>query len=384
MSKVLINETSLTAIGEAIREKNGSQDKYKPSEMAAAIGAIETGGCDIPEEAFNITGSATYYFGIGWEWFLNEYGNKITTKDLTSISHMFNALPNTTEIPFEINCKVGTNIDCQYTFHNCYNLKSIPKINNCKLYFTGSFFEGCRSLSYLPEDIESWFDWSHADSTSGGGRQSTFRYCYGLRWHKAICDFLNHGKPNSSNSQSIYYNGLASCICLDMILGLPIPHKEATWTTNAFSGTFSYCTRLSRMTFATDNGNPIEVKWKNQTLDLSGVGYVPNSFEDEVLQYSNITKEHLVNSNAAYQALKDNPNWYATSIYYCRYNHDSAVETINSLPDTSAYLATAGGTNTIKLKRYGGRDTDGGSVSNLTAEEIAVATAKGWTVSLSY
>ena len=67
---------------------------------------------------------------------------------------------------------------------------------------------------------------------------------------------------------------------------------------------------------------------------------------------------------------------------YSRYNHTSAVNTINSLPDTSAYLATAGGTNTIKFKSNAGSATDGGAISNLTEEEIAVATAKGWTVSL--
>lgn len=44
MAKVLVNETSLSAIADAIREKNGSNETYKPSEMAAAIGAIETGG----------------------------------------------------------------------------------------------------------------------------------------------------------------------------------------------------------------------------------------------------------------------------------------------------------------------------------------------------
>lgn len=44
MSKVLVNETSLTAIGDAIRSKNGTENKYKPSEMAAAIGAIPVGG----------------------------------------------------------------------------------------------------------------------------------------------------------------------------------------------------------------------------------------------------------------------------------------------------------------------------------------------------
>ena len=65
------------------------------------------------------------------------------------------------------------------------------------------------------------------------------------------------------------------------------------------------------------------------------------------------------------------------------YNHDSAVETINSLPDTSAFLAEAGGTNTIIFYRDQGANTDGGAIGNLTAEEIAVAAAKGWTVAFT-
>jgi hypothetical protein len=68
---------------------------------------------------------------------------------------------------------------------------------------------------------------------------------------------------------------------------------------------------------------------------------------------------------------------------YSRYNHDSAVRTINSLPDASAYLATTSGTNTIKFRGEAGSSTDGGAINTLTAEEIAVATAKGWTVSLA-
>lgn len=44
MGKVMVNESSLTSIGEAIREKNGTTNTYKPSEMAAAIVNIVTGG----------------------------------------------------------------------------------------------------------------------------------------------------------------------------------------------------------------------------------------------------------------------------------------------------------------------------------------------------
>ena len=44
MGKVMVNESSLTAIGEAIRGKNGTTNTYKPSEMAAAISNIPAGG----------------------------------------------------------------------------------------------------------------------------------------------------------------------------------------------------------------------------------------------------------------------------------------------------------------------------------------------------
>ena len=43
MSIVTIDDSYLTAIGNSIRAKNGSTTTYKPSEMAAAISAIETG-----------------------------------------------------------------------------------------------------------------------------------------------------------------------------------------------------------------------------------------------------------------------------------------------------------------------------------------------------
>ncbi len=44
MAKVLVNDSSLSAIADAIRTKKESTDKYKPSEMADAILSIESGG----------------------------------------------------------------------------------------------------------------------------------------------------------------------------------------------------------------------------------------------------------------------------------------------------------------------------------------------------
>ena len=44
MAKVLISESYLSAIADALREKLGTTDTYKPSEMADAVEEIETGG----------------------------------------------------------------------------------------------------------------------------------------------------------------------------------------------------------------------------------------------------------------------------------------------------------------------------------------------------
>ncbi|MCD8050282.1 MAG: hypothetical protein LUE89_01185 [Clostridiales bacterium] len=44
MGKVLVTETHLSAIADAIRMQNGEETTYKPGEMAAAIAALDTTG----------------------------------------------------------------------------------------------------------------------------------------------------------------------------------------------------------------------------------------------------------------------------------------------------------------------------------------------------
>ena len=144
-----------------------------------------------------------------------------------------------------------------------------------------------------------------------------------------------------------------------------------------FGGFVNACNRLKSLTFKTNNGTPIVAKWKNQTIDLSNyVGYASKA--ENITGYnSGLTTATQITDDASYQSLKDNLDNWTVLIQYSRYNHDSAVETINSLPDTSAY-----GTNTIKFKGDSGSATDGGAINTLTSSEIAVATSKGWTVTL--
>lgn len=44
MANVLVNDASLADIAEAIREKNGTEETYKPAEMGDAVRAIQSGG----------------------------------------------------------------------------------------------------------------------------------------------------------------------------------------------------------------------------------------------------------------------------------------------------------------------------------------------------
>ena len=58
MANVLVNDASLADIAEAIREKNGTEETYKPAEMGDAVRAIESGGgVGIILKDFNSTGS---------------------------------------------------------------------------------------------------------------------------------------------------------------------------------------------------------------------------------------------------------------------------------------------------------------------------------------
>lgn len=57
MAIVTINDEHLTNIAEAIREKNGTTDTYKPSDMPAAISAIQAGGGSTTKFEFIHNGS---------------------------------------------------------------------------------------------------------------------------------------------------------------------------------------------------------------------------------------------------------------------------------------------------------------------------------------
>lgn len=379
----------LSAIGAAIREKTGKTELLTLDQMPIEIASITTGGgsedCNglhLPEEALVITGDCTNKFSYnGWNWFVELYGDKITTQNLGNGHYMFYYSDELTSIPFALNFNLNTTTTLISLFENCYELTELPKIVG-KTIGLDHMFTGCSKLRVIPEDYFADVDFTPIknDTSSYGNKigGNLFNYCYSLR--STPLDFLaNENQAIDGYYYAMYYSLFYNCRNLDEIVSLPVNYRDKGITSNFFNETFSYCYRLKNMTFAVqEDGTPYTAKWKSQVINLSvGVGYGSNiSNTSGICGYnSGITADKEVKDDATYQALKDNPDWFTLNVAYSRYNHDSAVATINSLPDTSAY-----GTNTIKFKGASGELTDGGAINTLTEEEIAVATAKGWTV----
>ena len=393
MAKVFIEETTLTAIGDAIRGKEGTTALVPVNDMASRISAISGGGGDgdITAEDLTFTGNCSNLNQKGnWDWIFERFSNKVTFSGLTSMYYLFSE-SKLNAIPFMFN--VSNCNSFEYAFNNCNNLTVCPKIRGTLTFNTSLSFKQLITSSML-RNVDDLFDpdmldgWSTVKVTStysapkptNLGSLSSLRTVPQWLYKLRLCE---DSTVYPASSYTLYYELFAYCYTLDEIRDIPVWKCKATSSSNMFTSAFKNCYRLKSLTFETNSdGTPKVTEWKSQVIDLSinnYIGFNNGTYTGHIINYnSGITADKQVNDDATYQALKNDPDWFSTHIYYSRYNHDSAVETINSLPDTSAT-----GTNTIKFARTSGQNTDGGAIGNLTEEEIAVATAKGWTVTFA-
>ena len=391
MASVIIDDINLTNIANAIREKNGSSETYKPSEMPAAIGSIETGGGGGLTE-WTITHQATtvnYCPPTAYDG-LNEYmdGKSFTINldgNSTGLAFLFPSNDNLVDLSkVVINFNKGNAYSAATMFSGCDKLEYLPTLNvadSIKKELANFFnvFQYCYRLRYITDNF--WIPFMSLLETSksvGFNNRNLFLDCYSLRELPDMSAFNNITSSATNNSWHLYNIFTSGCCTLNAVENLPVLNTTNNITSNMFQGTFDNCYRLKDVIFTTDNGTPIARTWSNQTINLSSyIGYSSSSTSNILNYNSGITADKRVTDDATYAALKNDPDWFTTNMAYSRYNHDSAVRTINSLPDCST-----GSGNTIKFKGAAGSLTDGGAISNLTEEEIAVATTKGWTVSL--
>ena len=246
-------------------------------------------------------------------------------------------------------------------------------------------FDGANYIREIPESYNI-LDFSNV-KTENSGMRSIITRMNSLR--SISPEFM--AKMYSTVDRYIYESNFDTLPSIDELVNVPISGGDKEYTSSVLNSYFIRdCSRLKNFTFAKNNREPFVVKWKNEYLNFANkyIGYAQkknNSYETTeayILNYnSGITADKEVKDAATYEALKNDADWYTLDKQYSRYNHDSAVATINSLPDASAYLAANGGTNTIKFRGESGKLTDGGAINTLTEEEIAVATARGWTIS---
>ena len=405
--KIIRAKNDYDAVYEAGKQAGSGSDPVIESLEITSNGTYTATNCDgyspitvnVPQdgaptaEELVVTGSVSHRFASnGWNWFLAKYGNQMITKDITNCQNMFAYSGTLEEVPFQINVT-----DCSsfgYMFSGCDKLKDSPVIRGTIKWSTGTTFNDFGAFKYsrnidnvfTPEMMDGFSTVKITGAYSSAKPVLLARYS-SLRkvpdwWYKFRLNPESTVYPSYTNC--LYYLLFQQCSVLDEITNIPVWKCKGAQTSNMFNNFCSDANRLKTVTFETNpDGSPIVTEWKAQVIDLSNATGWATTENSIIVYNSGIRYDKLVDSDAKYEELKNDTDWYTTKTAWSRYNHDSAVETINSLPDTSAYLATAGGTNTIKFKGVAGSSTDSGAINTLTEEEIAVATAKGWTVTLA-
>ena len=345
---------------------------------------------------------------LDWEWFLDKYGNRIKVRlapnNPTAIFGQgytgdLNGVKLIEKVPGE-SCSIAQ-------MFKGYLGKKLPvpiwegtkPVSRIILTFSG-----CKNLT--DTEIKSFLSHFNFSGLTDSDFESLFNECQSVRNINSILAQL-HAQCKNFINKFINLSKLCNKTSVaDELVGLPVPGCDVAYDSQSsftesyyIDGIVNNANRAKKITFATKtDGTPYTVKWCNITISLvNQVGYATT--ENDILDHSSvhgITQEKKVSDATTYEALKNDPDYYVynnasqtydgkqvnVGLLYSRYNHTSAVETINSLPDCSAYCAEKNRTNTIKFKKYSGALTDGGGVNTLTEQEIAVATNKGWTVSL--
>lgn len=246
------------------------------------------------------------------------------------------------QVPFEFDAFESTNIT---------HLPNIVIENGDYIEVSNFSFSNCvELLSYSSNVIRP---------SNQQGMRGLFTNCYKLR--SVDSGFL----AAITNSSVDNYGGFQNCNSLDEIRGY-----KAIGNSNSF---LKGCFRLKTFCWITDGSGDIG----NKTVYMINIGYTAGTYgRTDFLNHTDFTTATEITDAASYAALKNNPDCWTADITYSRYNRASAAETITTLPTN-----TGTGNPVVQFVGNMGSSTDSGAINTLTAEEIAVATTKGWTVS---
>lgn len=381
MSKYVIDSSTLTSIADAVRTKGGTTDPIVVSDIPTAIANIPSGGGDLfTKEDFTFSGDLnSFNDGGSMDSLLTKAknANLLSFKDVTILNNSF----GNSKFDFEgvemhlagdqVSMTASQGIG--KIFYK-YKGKKLPKFTGKYSAVTGMIQYPFSNMSEVIDFVGVFddVDWSYRDanykSSSYNAAMNWFANNYKMR-HLPPSSVLKHF--DSTNTWgNLYRYSFESNYCLKEMVDLPVFDNQ--YMRISLTPRYNICRHF---TFETnEDGSPIVVNnWaSNQLIDLS------NAFGCNG-NYSYYEGANVINNDETYQQYKNNEDAFPILDEYSFYNHDAAVETLNSLPDASGIT---GYTNTIKFKGQAGASTDGGAINTLTEQEIAVAAAKGWTVTL--
>lgn len=373
MADYLIKDTTLTNIADAIRAKKSSTDKYTPAEMATAIASIESGGGELTEEDLTFTGDLSYFNYYGrMSKIIKKCGSKMRFNAVMSLTKAFkgNDPLNSDFSNWTINLYKCDLTEC---FSGQSYIKAYPKFQGTVVRLQNLFSQNI-PMELVPDDLfpagteficKEW----------GQNYYGIFSNCQKLKkvplWF-ANMSFTVDKDYNYQPYTTVYSSAFYSCYNLKE-LTLPIIPTPAKLKSNCFSTTFQDARSMRKFIFAPPPAGNESVLWSKQTINLADgeCGYNSTAYGSKAIY-----------DDETYNQNKNDPDARARKLEYSFYNHDSAVETIRSLPYTQMVdVPQSELQNVIKFYGKSGEKTDGGAINTLTAEEIAIATNKGWTVS---
>ena len=221
----------------------------------------------------------------------------------------------------------------KYMFSGCKNLTTVPQFNTSNVTNMQSMFSGCTKLTTVPQ-----FNTSNVTNMS-----EMFIRCKNLT---------------------------------------TVPQFNTSNVTNMYS-MFSYCTNLTTVPqFNTSNVTDMYYVFNGCTnlttvpqFDTSNATDMYNMFED----CTNLTDFGGVKDlGKAYTIKTSNHYDYKFNLSYCeKLTHESLISVINSLYDLNLTYDVANGGILYSQQLVLGST----NLAKLTAEEILIATNKGWTVS---
>lgn len=375
MAKVYLEDSELTAIGNAIRGKNGTTTKYLPSEMPAAITAIQSGGGG--GELMQLEGDGGYicgypgYYSNEWlgkyfaHWFKPNWGPVSRPEGLCYYMDI-SPIESIEFADVDLETDTYSKIHHQLTamFRDAYGRTQPPiLIGQCSMgtsAFASHYFERI-PVEVTEQLVPSGYTNYYSSLCNG---------CYRLQDISGIKALSQREGFKSLSIPSAMYG---SCFMLKTCYIPEFTNAISSSSTATFTTIFSGCRSLENIEWG--NTSITNTSYR-VTLDLStnATGYWNNTPTAAIQAYGFGAPENEITDLDSYNALKDNPYAWTTDPAFSHLNHTNAVKIINNLPSLS-YSGTLS-FNGTEGSGYGD------PISDLTEAEIAVATAKGWTVTI--